>query len=150
MKKKHLREIERINKTIPKELLEQLTKKELQFPAIKEVVTRAINDAVEEQVEIPIKFKWWDYRTWDRFKKRKYKTRWMVDGKIFDKPRYQALLISGELDKEIEVINHDIEKQIDDYLEKEFEKARKLGRLPPPQKTPTLITKAKKELYANN
>ena len=115
MKKKHLKEIQRISKSIPQHLLDQLTHKELQFPTLKEIVVRALSDPEAAHL--------------------------LSDE---DRVKYKAMLDSGSLDSEVEVLNHDIEAQIDKYLEGEFEKARKLGRLPPPQKMPTLKTKSKR------
>lgn len=42
----------------------------------------------------------------------------------------QAMLDSGKLDREVEVLDHEVEKQIDVYFEVEIAKAVKLGRLP--------------------
>lgn len=42
----------------------------------------------------------------------------------------QAMLDSGKLDREVEVLDHEVEKQIDAYFEEEIAKAVKLGRLP--------------------
>ncbi len=111
MKKKHLREIERINKSIPKHLLDNLMKKEMAFPTVKEIMTRALTDPnVSEE----------------------------------DKAKYKMMLDSKYFDKEVEVLDESIESQINAYLDHEFEKARKLGRLPPPQKMPKLLSKSKK------
>lgn len=116
MKKKHILEIERINKSIPKELLDALMLKKQMFSATKEIATRAIDDPdVSER----------------------------------DKKKFKALLASGYLDKEMEVVNVDVEKQISEYLDGEFTKARKLGRLPPPQRWPKLKNKSKR-LYVQS
>jgi hypothetical protein len=42
----------------------------------------------------------------------------------------QAMLDSGKLDKTVEVLDHEVEKLIDEYLSEEIAKAVKLGRLP--------------------
>lgn len=120
MKKAHLKEIERINKNIPKELTDNLIKKELAYPVLRELAMKALNDPevahlVSEE----------------------------------DRANYQAMLDSGYLDEMIDVVDPEIEKKIDEYLDIEFEKARKLGRLPPPQAWPKLKTKSKKN-YVNN
>ncbi len=116
MKKKHLQEIERINKSIPQHLLDALIEKKPAFPTIKEIATRAIDDPnVSEE----------------------------------DKRKFRTMLASGYLDKTIEIANASIEQQIDAYLEEEFAKARKLGRLPPPQRWPLLKNKSKK-LYGKH
>lgn len=44
--------------------------------------------------------------------------------------RYQALMDAGYLDKKIEVIDPEVEKQIDEFITKEIDLAVKLGRLP--------------------
>lgn len=46
------------------------------------------------------------------------------------KRNIQAMLDSGKLDREVEVLDHEVEKQIDAYLQEEIAKAVKLGRLP--------------------
>lgn len=46
------------------------------------------------------------------------------------KRRLQALLDSGQLSREVEVLDHEVEKQIDDFFSKEIAIAVKLGRLP--------------------
>lgn len=46
------------------------------------------------------------------------------------KRRFQAMLDSGYLEKEVEVINRPVEQQVDEYMTKEIEKAVKDGRLP--------------------
>lgn len=147
MKKKHLREIERINKSIPKELLDKLMVKKPMYSATRKIIENALRDAKEEIIQIPIKFKWWSIKTWGN--KTQSRTVWMIDDKVIDKKRYQNLLDSGELDKTEEVVNPKIEKQINEYLDKEFAKARKLRRLPPPQRMPKLKDKSKK-IYVSN
>lgn len=97
--------------SIPQELLSKLTKKELAWPTLKEIVERALKDG-------------------------------NVSGK--DKERFEALQQSGYLNKEVETIDEVIEKQIDEYITAEFDKSRKLGYLPPPQKMPKLSKLKKK------
>lgn len=46
------------------------------------------------------------------------------------KRNIKAMLESGRLDKEVEVLDTEVEKQIDAYIAEEIEKAVKLGRLP--------------------
>ena len=50
----------------------------------------------------------------------------------------KAMLDSGRLDREVEVLDHDVEKQIDAIMEEEIALAVKLGRLP--KKAPMLET----------
>lgn len=50
--------------------------------------------------------------------------------------RIKAMLDAGLLDKEVEVIDTEVEKQIDEFISKEVALAVKLGRLP--KKAPTL------------
>lgn len=121
MKKKHLKEIERINKSIPKELLNKLIVLDYKFPTIRDIVIKAMKNP--DEVEH------------------------IVSKEQLEK--YKAMLLSGYLDQKHEMTNPEIEKQINDYLDAEFEKARKLGRLPPPQKMPILKNKAKK-LYVHD
>ena len=52
------------------------------------------------------------------------------------KRNIQAMLDSGKLDREVEVLDHEVEKLIDAYLQEEIVKAVKLGRLP--KKAPVL------------
>ncbi len=116
MKKAHQKEIERISKSIPKEMTDRLMKKEMKYPTLKEIATRALTDPNVSDI---------------------------------DKARYKAILLSGDLDVMIEVVDPKVEKEINDYLDGEFKKARKLGRLPPPQKTPNIYKKAKKTYGTN-
>lgn len=117
MKKKHLAEIRRITDSIPKHLMDNLMKEELESPTIKEIAMRGLEDPSVS----------------DR-----------------DKARFRAMLDSGMLDRKVKVVDPVIEKQIDEYMDAEFKKARELGRLPPPQKTPTLLKKARKNYVSNN
>lgn len=118
MKKKHLREIQRISKTIPKELLDTLMKEEYVAPEIRAMVIDVINNPEKtKHIVTPEKLK-----------------------------QLKAMFASGELDQKQMVVDTDVEKQIDTYLNAEFEKARKLGRLPPPQKMPSLKSKVKKHV----
>lgn len=48
-----------------------------------------------------------------------------------EKAKFRTLINSGVLDREVEVLNHDTEKLIDEYLSAEIELAVKMGRLPP-------------------
>lgn len=56
----------------------------------------------------------------------------LIDPKTTDRQRrnIQAMLDSGKLDREVEVLDHEVEKQIDGYFAEEIAKAVKLGRLP--------------------
>lgn len=99
MKARHLRVIRDIQDGIPKELLENLTRKELQSPTLKHLAVLALK---KPDSEVPQK----------------------------SKRRIQAMLDSGYLDKEVEVINQPIEKQIEAYIEAEIAAAVKQGRLP--------------------
>lgn len=78
-------------------------------------------------------------------------TRGLEDPDVSEKEKIKlkAMLDSGVLDRTVGVPDPDIEKQIEAYLDAEFEKARKLGRLPPPQKASNLKSKAKK-IYVSN
>lgn len=147
MKKKHLKEIERINKLIPKELLDQVTMKVPASPISKEIIIKALDDArPHSKLVLPIR-KFWNPFTW--FAKAKYKTVWMVDDIEIDIKKYKAILDSGELDRMIEVVNPETEKKISEFLDIEFDKSRKLGYLPPVQRMPTLKSKSKK-LYVKD
>lgn len=97
MRKKHLRVIKQIQDGIPRELLMNLTKTELQSPTIKKLFEKALTDP----------------STTERQRRN-----------------IQAMLDSGKLDREVEVLDHEVEKQIDAYFEAEIAKAVKLGRLP--------------------
>ena len=46
------------------------------------------------------------------------------------KRNIQAMLDSGRLDKDVEVLDHEVEKLIDEYYKVEIDKAVRLGRLP--------------------
>lgn len=114
MKKKHLRVLDDITKSIPKELIEKLTKTVPMFETLKEIATRALtDDSVAES----------------------------------DKDRFRTMLASGYLDKTEEVIDEEIEKQINDYVEAEIEKAIKLKRLP--KKPSKLNHKGKQNVRRN-
>ena len=145
MKKKHLKEIERINKLIPKELLDNLTMKVPASPISKEIIVKALNDAVLTTIMTPAVIKWWNPFTW--FRNETYRDSWLVNGIEIDKKKYQAMLDSGELDKMIEVVNPETEKKISEFLDIEFEKSRKLGYLPPVQKMPKLKNKINKYVH---
>lgn len=122
MKKKHLLEIQRINKSIPKELLDKLTTQQYKFPTLREIAMKAIANPLEvAHIVSPAQLR-----------------------------KYKEMLDSGYLDQKEEVINHDVEKEIDAFLDVEFEKARKLGRLPPPQKMPKLKNKSKQNYVREN
>ena len=56
----------------------------------------------------------------------------LTDPNVTDRQRrnIQAMLDSGKLDREVEVLDHEVEKQIAAYYEEEIDKAVKLGRLP--------------------
>lgn len=99
MNKKHLRVIKMIQDGIPKELLMNLTKKEIQAPTIKKVFELALTKPDDE-----------------------------VSPR--QKRNIQAMLDSGRLDREVEVLNYEVEKEIDAYIAAEIDKAVKLGRLP--------------------
>lgn len=58
------------------------------------------------------------------------------------KRRYRAALDAGLLDREVEVIDPEIEKQIDEFMTREIDLAVKLGRLP--KEAPKLKTLTKK------
>lgn len=58
------------------------------------------------------------------------------------KRNIQAMLDSGRLDREVEVLDYEVEKEIDAYISAEIDKAVKLGRLP--AKAPQLETLKKK------
>lgn len=116
MKKKHLLEIQRINASIPKDLLDRLMVKKPMFEAMKEIATRAIDDPnVDEET----------------------------------KKKCRILLKTGFLDTHMEVADPLVEKEISEYLDGEFAKARTLGRLPPPQRWP-ILKKKSKTLYVQN
>lgn len=58
------------------------------------------------------------------------------------KRNIQAMLDSGRLDREVEVLDYAVEKEIDAYITAEIDKAVKLGRLP--AEAPQLKTLKKK------
>jgi len=111
MNKRHLRVIKQIQDGIPKELLMNLTKTELQSPTIKHVFELALTKPDSE-----------------------------VSPR--QKRNIKAMLDSGKLDKEVEVLDHEVEKQIDEYFKREIDEAVKLGRLP--AQAPVLETLNKK------
>ena len=59
-----------------------------------------------------------------------------------DKERFMSIIDSGMLQKVVDVVDPKVEKKIDEYMEKEIEKAIKLGRLPKEDKA--YIKKVKK------
>jgi len=97
MKKKHLKELERITASVPKELRDNVVKEVEMAPTVKKVLRLALeSDGIDEK----------------------------------KKNRIRNLLESGKLDKKIYETNEDIEKQINEHLDREIEKSIKLGRLP--------------------
>lgn len=117
MKKRHLRVLKRIQDSIPAELLRSLTKKENAAAVTKEIVTRALAG----------------------------------DGGVVlspaDRQKFNDLLKGGYLDREVEVIDYDVERQIDEIFQREIDKAVRLGLLP--KKAPTItLTKNKGKQYA--
>jgi len=88
-----------IQEGIPRELLMNLTKKEIQAPTIKKVYELALTKPDDEVTPR-------------------------------QKRNIQAMLDSGRLDREVEVLDEEVEKEIDAYMEAEIAKAVKLGRLP--------------------
>lgn len=56
----------------------------------------------------------------------------LVDPSTTERQRrnVQAMLDSGRLDREVEVLDHAVEMEIDAYLKEEIDKAVKMGRLP--------------------
>lgn len=113
MKKAHVRILQGIQDSIPKELLDGLMKKVLAYPALKEIATRGKDDPnVSEE----------------------------------DRNKFRIMLDSGYLDKEIEVIDPEVEKKINDFVEAEITKAKKLGRLPKRAPKLKLNKKAKKNV----
>lgn len=116
MRKKHLRVIQDIQRSIPRELLDKLMRKEIQAPTMIKVLQKAL-----EQPDTEVSPR----------KKR----------------AIRALLNSGNLDREVEVIDTEIEKVIDAFVSAEIDKAVKLGRLP--KKAPMLESlQAKGTRYA--
>lgn len=99
MKKKHLRVIQMIQEGIPKELLMNLTKTEIQSPTMKKIFELALTKPDTEVTER-------------------------------QKRNIRAMLASGRLDVQVEVLDTEVERQIDEYMSEEIEKAVKLGRLP--------------------
>jgi len=146
MKKKHLKEIERINKLIPKELLDEVTMRVLESPIAKEIVVKTLEDAELSYILTYTKIKWWNPFTWIVKPIRKWQ--WRIGDIEIDKAKYQAMLDSGELDRMVEVVNPETEKKISEFLDVEFNKSRKLGYLPKVQRMPKLKTKSKK-LYVS-
>jgi hypothetical protein len=97
MKKKHLKILQEINKSIPQDLLNRLMKKELATPAIAEVVDRALGDE---------------------------------DTPADKKERLQAIKDGGFLSIEVEVIDENIERQIDEFITQKVKDAVDKGLLP--------------------
>lgn len=100
-----------IQEGIPKELLLNLTKKEIQAPTMKKVFEIALT---KPDTEVSPR----------------------------QKRNIKAMLDSGRFDREVEVLDHEVEKQIDAYYQAEIDKAVKLGRLP--KHAPTLKSLTKK------
>jgi hypothetical protein len=63
------------------------------------------------------------------------------------KKNIRRLLASGRLDRKVMVLDHDVEKQIDIFLQEEIDLAVKLGRLPKEAPTLELLNK-KGQKYA--
>lgn len=114
MKSRHLRVLKDIQDSIPKELIDNLTHKEKQFPTLRTVLEASLKEP--DSVVSPEK-----------------------------KRRYRAILDSGVIDKEAEVIDQSVEKQIDAYMSAEIDKAVKLGRLPRKAETIQLLNNKGKQ-----
>lgn len=114
--KQIFRELKRISEGIPKELLENLM--------TKEVIGGTVTDLLKKAIALP-------------------------DGEMDMTPekreRFQLMLDSGVLDREVEVLNKDTEKLIDAYYDAEIALAVKLGRLPKDAPMPALIRKKGKK-----
>lgn len=108
--KKIMRELRRITESIPVALLDNLLKKEVIAPTIKELIEKALT--LPESEVTPEQ-----------------------------RARFQNLIDSGVLDKEVEVINKDGEEAISKYIDAELALAVKLGRLPKEAPMPPFIRK---------
>ena len=111
-----MRVIQEIQRSIPRELLDKLMRKEIQAPTMIKVLRDALN---------------------------------LPDTEVSPRKKraIQALLNSGKLDREVEVIDSEVEKVIDAFVSEEIDKAVKLGRLP--KKAPMLESlQAKGTRYA--
>lgn len=61
-----------------------------------------------------------------------------------EKRRLQAMLDSGYLEREVDVINRPVEMQIEDFITKEIDRAVRDGRLPPKMDSLKLKSKVNK------
>jgi hypothetical protein len=102
------RELKRISRNVPEELLKNLLKKEKVAPTITEVIKKAMTDPT---IEITAE----------------------------QRQRYQNMIDSGVLDREIEVTDPDVEKAISDWYDAEIALLVKQGRLPKEAPMPSFI-----------
>ena len=110
MKKSDIREIERINRSIPKDLIAKLEVEVDTTPEMKSAFERASKD-----------------KTISADLRRKAK----------------LIIDSGFWSKRHKVVDSEVEKQINEYLDVEIAKSRKLGLLSKSAKLPKLVKKAK-------
>lgn len=103
------RELTRISRNVPEELIKNLMSKEKIAPTIKEIIGKALGPDIEITEE--------------------------------QRARYQNLIDSGVLDREVEVLNPDTESAISAYYDAEIALAVKLGRLPKEAPMPGFIKK---------
>lgn len=116
MKKKHLKVLQEIHESIPKDLLENLINKEPIGSTIKEIMQRGMLEP-DDVVSLE------------------------------EKARFQAMIDSGYLDRDMEVADASIEQKISDILDAGIKLAVDEGRLP--KRAPKLaLTNNKGKQYA--
>lgn len=110
------RELKRITENIPKELLEGLMKSEEVAPTLTKLLTKAIELPNGEMG--------------------------MDDEK---RQRFKNMIAAGVLNREVQTIDRDKEKLIEEYFEAEIAFAVKMGRLPKEAPMPDFIRKKGKK-----
>ena len=110
------RELKRITESIPKELIEGLMKMETVAPTLEKILTKAI--------ELP------DGEMGMNEEKRQ---------------RFKNMLAAGILSREVQTIDRDKEKLIEEWFEAEIAFAVKMGRLPKEAPIPDFIRKKGKK-----
>lgn len=105
---------------------------------------------VLKEIQDSVPRAWWKMLTkkvWANPVIRKLVDRGLIDPEVTGETRDKLLILkrSSEYSEEVEVVNEDIEKKIDEYLTRKVRQATKSGRLPPLKKENFYVEKLQKE-----
>lgn len=134
IKAEYMKVLQRIQDSIPKEWLDNLGHEEVIAPTIKKMYEKVaktkVADLAKDLAKGDEKSTVKDWETRAKEVKRKAK----------------IILDSGELDKKTLVIDKNIEKKIDKFVDEEIEAAIRRGELPKGKKFRNLNKKLKKQI----